>query len=206
MAKKNVDPKESIRDEKEEIRGIVHLIGRDVKGNVLIRPALKYVKGIGDRMAKILSAVVVKEMSISPDTPIGKLNDEQMDKLESIVKNPSTHGVPAYLLNRRKDLETGKDKHMLGNDLTYAVKIYIENEKNIYTWRGYRHAFGQKVRGQGTRTSGRKGLTVGVARTKVREAAAAAKKAETKPAAGVAKPAAGATPAAAKPAGPAAKK
>ena len=32
----------------------------------------------------------------------------------------------------------------------------------MYSWRGYRHMFGLKVRGQCTRTSGRKAGVVGV--------------------------------------------
>lgn len=177
-------------EQKEEIRGIVHLIGKDVKGQVPLSAALRQVKGIGVRLSVIFADIISKELSIPKDTPIGKLTEAQIEALENIVKNPAAKGVPIFLLNRRKDLETGKDMHVSGNDVVFSMRGDIEREKTLYTWRGYRHAYGQKVRGQGTRTSGRKGLTMGVARTKLREAAAAAKAA---PAAG-AKPAAAAKP------------
>jgi small subunit ribosomal protein S13 len=38
----------------------------------------------------------------------------------------------------------------------------IDREKTIFSWRGYRHMFGLRVRGQCTRTTGRKGGAVGV--------------------------------------------
>jgi small subunit ribosomal protein S13 len=161
--------------------------------------ALRNIKGVGMRLAPIFSEIISHKLNVPLTTQIGRLSEEQVDELERIVKTPVEHGVPSYMTNRRKDRETGKDIHVVGDDLTFSVKQDIDLEKNIYTWRGYRHAYGQKVRGQGTRTSGRSGLTVGVARAKVKEAAAAAKKADTKGAGRAAAPAAGAaaTPAAA---------
>jgi small subunit ribosomal protein S13 len=198
MAKKPEDFKGKESD-KEEIRGIVHLVGRDVKGTMPLARALRNIKGVGMRLAPIFSEIISHKLNVPLTTQIGRLSEEQVDELERIVKTPVEHGVPSYMTNRRKDRETGKDIHVVGDDLTFSVKQDIDLEKNIYTWRGYRHAYGQKVRGQGTRTSGRSGLTVGVARAKVKEAAAAAKKADTKGAGRAAAPAAGAaaTPAAA---------
>jgi small subunit ribosomal protein S13 len=70
--------------------------------------------------------------------------------------------LPAWLLNRRKNLETGKDMHLISADLVLRTKMDIEQMKEIKSWRGYRHAYGLKVRGQRTRTTGRKGKALGV--------------------------------------------
>src|SRR5271157_3184642 len=94
-------------EQKEEIRGIVHLIGKDVKGQVPLSAALRQVKGIGVRLSVIFADIISKELSIPKDTPIGKLTEAQIEALENIVKNPAAKGVPVFLLNRRKDLETG---------------------------------------------------------------------------------------------------
>jgi len=181
-------------EQKEEIRGIVHLIGKDVKGQVPLSAALRQVKGVGIRLSVIFADIISRELSIPKSTPIGSLTEAQLDDVEKIVKNPLTKGVPAFLLNRRKDLETGKDIHISGSDVVFSMRNDIEREKTIYSWKGYRHAYGQKVRGQGTRTTGRKGLTMGVSKTKLKDAAAAAK---AVPAKGVA-PVKGAAPTAAK--------
>ena len=167
----------------EEIRGIVHLIGKDVKGQVPLSAALGQVKGVGIRLSVIFADIISRELSIPKDTPIGKLTEAQLDDVEKIVKDPLAKGVPVFLLNRRKDLETGKDIHISGSDVVFSMRNDIEREKTIYSWKGYRHAYGQKVRGQGTRTTGRKGLTMGVSKTKLKEAASAAKAAPAKGAA-----------------------
>ncbi|VVB73198.1 30S ribosomal protein S13 [uncultured archaeon] len=185
--KGNAPPKGA--EQKEEMRGIVHLIGKDVKGQVPLSAALRQVKGVGVRLSVIFADIISKELSIPKDTPIGTLSEAQVDEVEKIVKNPLAKGVPVYLLNRRKDLETGKDVHISGSDVVFSMRNDIEREKAIYTWKGYRHAYGQKVRGQGTRTSGRKGLTMGVSKTKLKDAAAAAKAAPAKGAAPAAAPA-----------------
>ena len=97
--------------------------------------------------------------------------------------------------------------HYISSDLVYVVRQDIDHEKDAYTWRGYRHTYGQKVRGQRTRTTGRTGMTVGVLRkavlAKAGEAAAAATGAAAQ-AAGAKAPAAGA-PGAKAPAGAAPK-
>ena len=63
------------------------------------------------------------------------------------------------------------------------MKQDIEREKELYTWRGFRHIYAKKVRGQHTRTSGRRGITMGVAKKTVMAARTAAAAAPaTKPA------------------------
>ena len=72
-------------------------------------------------------------------------------------------------------MDTGSDKHLVTSDLDFTISNDIEREKSVMSWRGYRHMFGLKVRGQHTRTSGRKAGAVGVKRlTKPGAAAPAA--------------------------------
>lgn len=176
MAKDNVQNPKSSKE--EEFRGIVHILGKDVKGNVPLNNALRQVKGVGQHLSKVFANVIAKEMNISKDIQIGKLSEEQVEKIEEMIKSPQKYKIPSYLYNRRKDLETGKDIHIAGPDVVFVTRSDVERQKTLYTWRGYRHAYGQKVRGQGTRTSGRKGLTMGVMKSKA--APGAVKPAEAK--------------------------
>jgi small subunit ribosomal protein S13 len=75
----------------------------------------------------------------------------------------------------------------------------VESEKKLYTWKGYRHSYGQKVRGQKTRNTGRTGMAVGVLRKAIIAQQAATKAGEA-PGAGKSGPATAAPGAAAKPA------
>ncbi len=148
----------------KEIRGIVRVAGKDVKGEVSLRRAVTAVKGVGERLGKIVSRVAFSKLNLPEDCMIGELSEDELDRLEQIMRNPSAHGVPVYMLNRRKDFDTGEDKHLIATDLLFNNKQDIEREKGMSSWRGYRHTYGKKVRGQRTRTTGRKGMSVGVLR------------------------------------------
>jgi len=92
------------------------------------------------------------------------LSPEQIKSIENVIKNPSTSNFPSWFLNRRKDVETGEDKHLITSDIAFTVRNDVEREKTSGSWRGIRHMFGLKVRGQRTRCTGRKGGAVGVAK------------------------------------------
>jgi small subunit ribosomal protein S13 len=177
---------------KKEFRGIVRIAGKDLKGEIPLRRAIPAVRGIGANLGQILSAAIAKELGVDEEAPVGELSEEQLKHVEEFVSSAGAHGIPSFMLNRQKDSLTGQTRHLIGTDLVFATRQDIEREKNIYTWRGYRHAYGQKVRGQHTRSTGRTGMTVGVLRKAVLAKAGTAAAAQT----GAAAQAAGAAPAA----------
>ncbi|MCK4481977.1 30S ribosomal protein S13, partial [Candidatus Bathyarchaeota archaeon] len=120
--------------------------------------ALKRIKGVNLSLANAL----LKKAEINREKRAGFLTGAEVERIEQIIKEPTRFGVPNWLLNRRKDLETGKDLHLIRADLDLRTKMDIRQMKEIKSWRGYRHAYGLKVRGQRTRTTGRKGKAVGV--------------------------------------------
>ncbi|MEM3476891.1 MAG: 30S ribosomal protein S13, partial [Candidatus Micrarchaeaceae archaeon] len=156
--------KEKGQKEAKEAQSIVRLAGRDINGSMPIKRALANVKGIGANLANALSYAIEKELKISRDVHINELSEEQFEKVEKIIKNPENYGVPAYMLNQRKDFDTGKDMHVIGNDLAFAIRQNINRQVALRSWRGLRHQYGQKVRGQHTRSTGRTGATVGVSK------------------------------------------
>ncbi len=83
----------------------------------------------------------------------GELNDDEVKKLEEVIKNPSKFGMPIWMLNRRKDYETGENKHLLVSDLDFTKENDIKRLKKIKAYRGVRHMFGLPVRGQRTRSN-----------------------------------------------------
>ena len=107
---------------------------------------------------------ILNVLKINPGQRIGYLLPEQIKSIENVIKNPSTSNFPSWFLNRRKDVETGEDKHLITSDIAFTVRNDIEREKTSGSWRGIRHMFGLKVRGQRTRCTGRKGGAVGVAK------------------------------------------
>jgi len=141
-----------------EFRHILRIIDADVDGTLKAPHALRRVKGISLSLA---NAILIKA-GVNPDTRAGFLTEAEVDKIEEIIKEPAKFGLPNWLLNRRKDAETGKDMHLISADLALRTKMDIEQMKNIKSWRGYRHAYGLKVRGQRTKTTGRSGKALGV--------------------------------------------
>ena len=137
-----------------------------MKGDLPLAKALTRIKGIGLNLADSIANIVSRELGMDKREKIGNLTDDQIDKLEQIIKNLSQYGVPVWALNKRKD-SSGKDSHLIGSDLDFSIRQDIEAEKNIKSYRGIRHMFGLPVRGQRTKTMGRKGMTLGVVKKKI---------------------------------------
>ena len=141
-----------------EFRHILRITDTDIDGTLKVPYALRKIKGISLNLAN----AILKKAGIDPNMRAGFLTEAEVEKVEEIIKEPTKYGLPSWLLNRRKDLETGKDMHLISADLILRTKMDIERMKELKSWRGYRHAYGLKVRGQRTRTTGRTGKAVGV--------------------------------------------
>jgi len=161
---------------------------------------LTQIKGLGFMFA----TAILDTLKINPNSNIGNLTEENVQAIEKVITDPIANNIPIWFLNRRKDIETGADLHLLTSDIPFTLRNDIERERIAASWRGYRHLSGLKVRGQRTRTSGRKGGAVGVAKGGL--AAPVKKGSAGAPAADAAAPAADAAAPAADAAAPAAEK
>ncbi|MCQ5337576.1 MAG: 30S ribosomal protein S13 [Candidatus Methanomethylicia archaeon] len=145
-------------------RHVIRILDTDLKGDEKLAYALARIRGIGINT----SYAILKICNINPEIRVGYLQDSDVKKIEETLLNLPSY-LPPYMLNRRKDLLTGKNLHLLGSDLVLSMKMDIDLMKKIKCWKGIRHALGLKVRGQCTRTTGRFGATVGVVRKSVQQ-------------------------------------
>jgi small subunit ribosomal protein S13 len=145
----------------EEFKHIVRIADTDLNGNRNVMFALTGIKGIGLRMARAITNI----LDIDPNQKLGKLDNETIEKLKKFVEE-EIEQQPSWMLNRRKDIYSGKDIHILSKDVEFARMVDVERLIRMKSYRGIRHAKGKKVRGQRTRSTGRKGRTVGVIRRK----------------------------------------
>ena len=143
-----------------EFKHIIRVDGTDIDGTLKVPYALTRIKGVGIR----LGWAITRLLSLDPDMRAGFLTEEEIRKIEEVLKDPVAHGIKPWMVNRQKDPETGRHLHFIGADLELRMKMDIELMKKIKCWKGIRHALGLKVRGQKTRTTGRRGMTVGVVR------------------------------------------
>lgn len=141
-----------------EFKHIVRIKGKDLDGSKKLVAALADLKGVGLNLAY----AVVNALRLDPKVRLGFLSEAEINEIEKGLSDPSRIGIPAWKFNRRKSPDDGLNYHLIGADLEFAVRSDIEREKMIGSWRGVRHSLGLKVRGQRTRTTGRKGRTVGV--------------------------------------------
>ncbi len=141
---------------------IVRIADTDLDGTKPVMIALTGIKGIGLRMAR----AITNALGLNPRAKLGELDDETIEKLRKFVEEELEQHIPAWMFNRRKDPYSGKNLHLLAKDVDFAKMLDIERMIKIKCYRGVRHAKGYKVRGQRTRSTGRKGMTVGVVRKK----------------------------------------
>jgi len=142
----------------EAFKHLVRIHGTDLDGNKRLVFGLSKIKGVGINFAN----AIVREAKLDPNMLIGHLSSEDIRNIEDVLSHPEKYKIPPFLFNRRKDLETGEDRHLLMADLTLRWKMDIDFLKELKCWRGVRHSLGLKVRGQRTRTTGRAGRAVGV--------------------------------------------
>jgi small subunit ribosomal protein S13 len=134
--------------EKQEGK-IVRILSKDIPGEKSIYAGLAKIKGISWSFSNALC----KKMNISKDKKIEELSKEDIKKITEFVKNPP---VPDFLVNRRKDLDSGENKHFIGEDLNLRKDFDIKRLKKIKSYKGIRHLGGRPVRGQRTRANFRR--------------------------------------------------
>jgi len=157
---KKPDEKSKKKDDKgKDFKYIVRLSNTDVDGEKKIVYGLASIKGIGVHMATL----ILYELGIDRNVKIGDLTDSQIEKIQGIIDEVSSK-APRWMLNHRKDLETGEDIHLIGSDIDMRLRDEINILKKIRSYRGIRHERGLRVRGQRTRANNRRGLALGVSK------------------------------------------
>lgn len=143
------------REEQKYEEKLIRILSKDIEGGLKMYVGLTKIKGISWSLAN----AICKKLKIDKNKKIGSLSKEEIEKINGFVKSPK---VPAYLLNRRADFETGENKHLIGSDLELQKEFDIGRLKKIRSYRGYRHVSGLPVRGQRTRSHFRKNKKKGV--------------------------------------------
>jgi small subunit ribosomal protein S18e len=69
----------------------------------------------------------------------GELTTEELERIVTIIQNPTQYKIPSWFLNRQKDIVDGKDGQILANGLDSKLR-------DDY--------WGLRVRGQHTKTTG----------------------------------------------------
>ncbi len=140
---------ETEKSQAEEPVRVVRILAKDIRGNKDVYSGLTLIKGI----SWAFSNAVCKKLGIDKRKKIEELSNDEIKKIEEFINNGN---VPDFLVNRRKDLDSGENKHLHGSDLDLQKEFDIKRMKKIKCYRGVRHASGLPVRGQRTKSNFRK--------------------------------------------------
>ncbi|MCR4368337.1 MAG: 30S ribosomal protein S13 [archaeon] len=169
-AKKPHERPHHAQEAKLDERLIVRVADVDLDGKKPVALALVKIRGIGMRTAKNIAVALERETGANVSVELGKLEEANVKKLQEIVLDPAKFRIPAWSLNRQKDMETGGSKHIVMAELEFAKRTDLQRLAEIKSYRGLRHSWGLTVRGQRTKSTHRgKGKVVGVVRKEVKK-------------------------------------
>jgi len=146
----------------EKFQHILRVMNTNIDGRRKIMFAMTSIKGCGRRFSNI----VCKKADVDMTKRAGELSEEEVERIVTIMNNPRQYKIPDWFLNRQKDIKDGKFSQVLANGLDNKMREDLERLKKIRAHRGLRHYWGLRVRGQHTKTTGRRGRTVGVSKKK----------------------------------------
>ena len=137
----------------DDFQHILRVLNTNVDGRTKGMYALTQIRGIGRRF----SNVVCKKAEIDMGKRAGELSAAELESLMVIVSNPRQFRIPDWFLNRQKNYKDGKYIQQVSNQLDTSLRDDLERLKKIRNHRGLRHYWGIRVRGQHTKTTGRRG-------------------------------------------------
>lgn len=149
----------------EEFKHMVRIARKDINGNKTIENALADVKGVGKALSRAIGIV----MGLDLNQKIGYLSDAEVEEIEEKIRDPKSINIPDWMLNRRNDYETGETGHLIESDLMMTLRDDLNRMKKTRSYKGRRHEVGLPVRGQRTKSTFRKGSSVGVRRRRGRQ-------------------------------------
>ena len=157
--KKEEQSKDKKQGRSDDFKFIVRLSNTDVDGEKKVIHGLTSIKGIGIRMASLVTA----NIDVDTNKKVGNLTDKEVEEIQKAIDNIQ-NSAPTWMLNHRKDMETGEDIHLIGPQIEMSLRDEINIMKKIRSYRGIRHERGLRVRGQRTRGNNREGLSLGVSK------------------------------------------
>ncbi len=144
----------------QEIKNLIRVANTDIIGQKSILHGLTKIKGVG----LSFSNAICETLNINKTEKIGGIDEKTKVAIEGKIED--LEGIPTWMLNRKKDYDTGLDKHLTGPKLKLTQEFDIRRMKKIKSYKGIRHMFQLPVRGQRTKGNFRKGSIVGVVRKK----------------------------------------
>ncbi len=135
--------------EQKDFKHFVRIANTDLNGAKHVISSLRQIKGVSFMFSNLICHLA----KIDRQKRTGDMNEDEIKRINDVITDPLKFGTPSWMLNRRKDLETGEDKHLISVDLTFTKDNDIKMMKKIKSYKGVRHILNQPVRGQKTKSN-----------------------------------------------------
>ncbi len=137
-------------------------MGTDINGNADLLHGFSCIKGIGIMFSNAMCVTLKFDKS----RKISSLSEKEIEKLEEFLTNPKKEGIPTWLLNQRRDLETGEDLHFISKDIDFNLIQLKRTLGKLKTYKGLRHRAHLPLRGQRTKSNFRRNKTLAAMKSK----------------------------------------
>jgi len=148
--------------EEKKVANLVRIMGCDINTESTILFGLSHIKGI----SIMFSNAVCNVLKLNKYAKISSLSEKDIEKLEEYLSNPKKEGIPTWLLNQRKDLETGLDHHLIAKDIEFNLMQHKRRHGKLKTYKGIRYKTNLPVRGQRTGSNFRHNKTLAAMKAK----------------------------------------
>lgn len=149
------------REEKQQVE-LIRIMGTDIKAGSTLLYGFAKIKGV----SIMFSNAICNVLKFDKNRKISSLTEKETEKLEEFLSNTKKEGIPEWLLNQRKDLETGENLHFVSKDIDYNLLQLRRRLGKLKTYKGLRLRAGLPVRGQRTKSNFRKNKTLAAMKSK----------------------------------------
>ena len=133
----------------DNVKHLVRVCNTDLNGSKPLAYALRKIKGVGFSFANAVCVFA----KVDNNKVTGTLSPQEVERLEKAIRSPDALGIPSWMVNRRKDYDTGEDTHLISADLKFQEENDIKMMKKVKSYKGLRHMKRLPVRGQKTKSN-----------------------------------------------------
>ena len=137
-------------------------MGTDLRASSNLVHGFANIKGVNVMFSNAMCNV----LKLDKSKKISSLSEKEIEQVENFLTNPKKEGVPNWMLNNRKSLETGEDIHLAAKDIDFDLIQTKRRLGKLKTYKGLRHRAQLPLRGQRTKSNFRRNKTLAAMKAK----------------------------------------
>lgn len=150
------------KPQEKKVANLVRIMGTDLNADSSLLFGLAKIKGISYMFAN----ATCKALGFDRTTKISALSEKEVEKLEEFLANPVKEGIPEWMLNSQKDVQTGQNLHYIGKDIEYNALQLRRRLAKTKSYRAIRTKHKLPLRGQRTKSNFRRSKTIAAMKSK----------------------------------------